>query len=267
MSGPTRFRVKSGDVSIFAERWGRRGPWVLFGHGFGGSARNFRPQARALASTHRVVLFDARGHARSDAPEPAAAYRPECFVADLGALLDAVDAERAVLGGLSMGAGIALRFALDHPERVAGLVLSAFPRAVDEPEHVPWARGFADAIEARGLERAGAELIWGRFEDRTADLIRSGFLEHPPHALVNVLRELIAVQPSPADMTGLSELAAPTLVIVGAEDRPSLGACRALGRLIPGAKLVEIPGAGHIVNLSHASEYNRALVEFLALAP
>ena len=264
MSAPRRVRVLSGEVAIFAECWGSRGPCVVLGHGFGGSARNFRPQARALAANHRVVLFDARGHARSDAPEPAAAYQPELFVADLGAVLDAFDTKRAVVGGLSMGAGIALRFALEHSERVSGLVLSAFPRAVDEPAHVPWARGFADAIEARGLEAAGQELIWGRFDARTADLIKSGFLEHRPHALVHVLRELIAQQPAPNDMTGLTELAIPTLVIVGAEDLPSLGACRALGRLIPGANLVEIPGAGHIVNLSHAAEYNRALVAFLA---
>ncbi len=263
MSAPARLPVRSGELSLYAERWGDAGPLVVLGHGFGGSARNFRPQARVLAASHRVIVFDARGHARSDAPEAPAAYRPESFVADLGAVLDAAGAERAIVGGLSMGAGVALRFALEHPERVSGLVLSAFPRAVDEPAHAPWAYGFADAIEQRGLESAGEEVIWGRFDPKTADLIKRGFLEHRPYALVNVLRELIAIQPAPAAMPELARVAVPAVVIVGSADLPSLGPCRALARLLPNAKLVEVPGAGHVVNLSHAAEYNRAVTDFL----
>lgn len=266
MSPPRRLPVSSGGVSLYAECWGQRGPVVILGHGFGGSARNFRAQARALEASHRVVLFDARGHARSDAPTAPEAYRPECFVADLESVLDTVGVERAVVGGLSMGAGIALRFALLHPERVAGLVLSAFPRAVDEPAHAPWALAFAEAIERSGVEVAGAETIWGRFDPKTAELVRRGFAEHAPHALVSTLRELIAVQPPPERLPGLAQLAVPSLVIVGSEDQASLGPCRALARLIPGARLVEIPGGGHIVNLTHPSEYNRALGEFLSSA-
>src|SRR3989442_9959431 len=79
------------------------GPVVVLGHGFGGSARNFLPQARALRDRYRIVRFDARGHARSGAPAEAAAYTPEAFVADVGRVLDQVGAARAVVGGLSMG--------------------------------------------------------------------------------------------------------------------------------------------------------------------
>ena len=263
MSAPARVPVRSGPIALHAERWGHAGPVVVLGHGFGGSARNFRPQARVLSVHHQVLLFDARGHARSDAPEAPAAYRPECFVADLDAVLDASGAERAIVGGLSMGAGVALRFAIEHPDRGSGLILSAFPRAVDEPAHAPWALGFARAIEERGLEAAGEEVIWGRFDPRTADLIKRGFVEHRPHALVNVLRELIAVQPPPAAMPELAEIRVPALILVGSTDLPSLAPCRALAQRIPRATLVEIPGAGHIVNLSHPAEYNRAVADFL----
>src|SRR5205814_1370601 len=103
------------------------GPVVVLAHGFGGSARNFLSQARALRDRYRIVRFDARGHARSEAPAEASAYTPEAFVADLGRVLDQVGARAAVVGGLSMGAGTALRFGLAHPERVEGLVLAAFP--------------------------------------------------------------------------------------------------------------------------------------------
>src|SRR5215470_3030659 len=88
------------------------GPAIVLLHGFGGSARNFGPQMRALKSRHLVVRYDARGHARSEAPTDPAAYTPETFVDDLRRVATDVGAERAVVGGLSMGAGIALRTAL-----------------------------------------------------------------------------------------------------------------------------------------------------------
>src|SRR3989454_11972194 len=91
------------------------GPVVVLAHGFGGSARNFLPQARALRDRYRVVRFDARGHARSGAPPQPAAYTPEAVVADLGRRLDQGGAARAGVGGPSVGAGIPLGFALTHP--------------------------------------------------------------------------------------------------------------------------------------------------------
>src|SRR5690349_2560345 len=109
------------------------GPALVLAHGFGGSARNFAGQARAFRDGHRVVRYDARGHARSDAPDDAAAYTPETFVGDFVRVLDGAGVTEAVVGGLSMGAGTALRFALERPERVHGLVLAAFPPAATTP--------------------------------------------------------------------------------------------------------------------------------------
>src|SRR4029077_2169460 len=86
-----------------------QGPVVVLAHGFAGSARNFGPQARALRPRFRVVRYDARGHARSEAPDDPLAYTPETFADDLGRVLDPGS---AVVGGLSMGAATALRFAL-----------------------------------------------------------------------------------------------------------------------------------------------------------
>ena len=93
------------DVPLHVECHGS-GPPVLFAHGFGGSGRNFRGQARALEHDHQSVLFDARGHGRSSAPEAASAYEPACLIADVGRVLETARAERAVLAGLSMGAGV-----------------------------------------------------------------------------------------------------------------------------------------------------------------
>ena len=246
------------------------GPVVLLMHGLGGSARNWGPQVRALRSRYRVVRFDARGHARSEAPLDGAEYDPEAFVADVGRVLDRVGAERAIVGGLSMGAGVALRFALGHPNRVTALVLAAFPGSRDGAGFASVALAFADAIERRGLEAAGAEFVWGDESrlDSGGRLIRQGFLEHPPQALAWTLRNLIATQPSVAELSpAVARLDVPALVIVGAEDRGSREPSEQLAKALPRAKLVVIPGAGHVVNLQAPKEFNAALLEFLAALP
>ena len=242
------------------------GPVVLLMHGLGGSARNWGPQVRALRDAHRVVRFDARGHGRSEAPTDPGAYRPEAFVADVGRVLDQVGATRATVGGLSMGAGIALRFALAHPERVSALVLAAFSGSRDGAGFASVALPFADAIERRGLEAAGAEIVWGDESrlDSAGRLVKQGFMEHPPHALAWTLRHLVAVQPSVEELEPqLSGLRVPALVIVGERDRGSAEPSRKLAAALPDARLVVVPGAGHVVNLQAPKEFNTALLEFL----
>jgi 2-succinyl-6-hydroxy-2,4-cyclohexadiene-1-carboxylate synthase len=244
------------------------GPVVLLAHGFGGSARNFGPQMRALKDRYRVVRYDARGHGRSDAPTEASAYTPAAFVDDMRRVLDEVGATAAVVGGLSMGAGIALRFALAHPSRVRGLVLSAFPAGADDPDGFAGkALAFADRIERDGLEAAGHDYVWGpstRLDPNAVNFVRQGFLEHPAHGLELALRGVIARQPSVAAMRAdLAHVRMPVLIVVGSEDGPSLRASRALAGAIPHAKLVVVPDAGHVVNLQKPDEVSAAIHAFV----
>src|SRR6266446_2994282 len=144
-------RAMSAEPRLHVEVEGS-GPVVVLAHGFGGSARNFLSQARALRDRYRIVRFDARGHARSEAPAEASAYTPDAFVADLGRVLDQVGARAAVVGGLSMGAGAPGTFA-----------------AV--------AADFADVIEREGLEAAGTRFVWGAssgLDPAAARLVRRG---------------------------------------------------------------------------------------------
>jgi pimeloyl-ACP methyl ester carboxylesterase len=254
------------EVALHIEDRGE-GPRLVLLHGFAGSARNFRPQIRAFGDAFRVVAFDARGHARSGSPADARDYSPECFVSDLARVIDPLRQAPVALGGLSMGAAIALRYAIGHSERIYALVLASFPSASDESSHREWAMAFADAIEQFGLDEAGERFVWGersRFDPKGAALIRQGFLEHRPHALAHTLRQVLATQPTPAELRDdLEHLHLPTLLIAGANDSGSRRSLEELARYLPNAKLVVIDGAGHIVNLEAAERFNAVLREFL----
>jgi pimeloyl-ACP methyl ester carboxylesterase len=261
-------RSGSGDAAPLHVEVSGSGANVLLAHGFGGSARNFRPQLRALRGRFRTIVYDARGHARSAAPEGASEYAPDRFVSDLGRALDQAGAERAVVGGLSMGAGVALRFALAHPERVQGLVLASFPApARAGGGFAAQAVGFARALDEEGMLAAGERFVWGEgsgLGPRDAALVRQGFLEHPPHALAHVLRELIAVQPSVEALAPeLRRLDRPALILAGEMDAPSVATGEKLAVALPHARLVVIPGAGHVVNLARPEPFNAALLAFL----
>src|SRR5262249_43509911 len=125
----------------------------------------------------------------------------------------------------------------------------------------------ADATERDGLEAAGERFAWGPtsgLDPRAARLVRQGFLEHPPHGLVHTLRGVLAKQPSVEELaTRLGALDLPALVIVGERDRASVEPCRALADALPSARLVVVPGAGHVVNLEQPAAFNAALEGFL----
>lgn len=239
---------------------------VVLCHGFGGSARNFRPQARAVRGRARVVLYDMRGHARSEKPLAVDAYRYDCLVEDLGLVVDEFAAGKVIVGGLSLGAAVALDFALRRPDRVAGLMLAAYPASPDELES--WALEFAQAIDELGLEMAGERHVWGaasRFDEQARQLIRMGFMEHSPWALTALLRRSLATLGAIEDRTNqLQSIRVPTRIVVGGDDAGSIGPCRRLARLIPESSLSVFEGAGHVVNLACATEFNEELDRLIA---
>ncbi len=248
------------------------GPVVALAHGFGGSARNFRGQARSLSDAWRVITWDARGHARSDAPRDPAAYSLELLASDVGRVLDEQRVEApSVVGGLSLGAAAALAFARAEPGRVRGLILASYPASRRIAQRGGFARiahAFADAIENDGLEAAGERYVWGAesgLDEGGAAFVRQGFLEHPPHALALTLRGVLAVLPEPEEIAGsLARLEIPTLLVAGGADAGSIASHEALAGALPNARSVVVPDAGHVVNLAAPAAFDRAVRAFLA---
>ena len=93
-------------VKIFYRTFGNEGPTVLLSHGYSATSAMWNPQVKDLQRDFRLVVWDMRGHGDSDSPNDPALYSEAETVADMAAILDAVGARTAVIGGLSLGVGL-----------------------------------------------------------------------------------------------------------------------------------------------------------------
>jgi 3-oxoadipate enol-lactonase len=248
----SEFTVERAGVALAGEEAGDGLPVVLL-HGLTATRRYVVMGSRALErSGHRVVLYDARGHGRSSpAPDPAD-YGYEALAADLLAVLDDRGIERAVLGGASMGAHTIVRLALDHGDRVAGLVVIT-PAYTPEGEDNDLARwdALSDGLREGGVEgfvaAYGDPGVPDAWRETVVKVLHQRLSAHEhPDAVADALR---AVPRSRAfeDWAELGELALPC-VVVASRDEVDPGHPYAVGaryaQAIPGAELrSEEPGA------------------------
>jgi pimeloyl-ACP methyl ester carboxylesterase len=256
-------------VNIYYESHGSGFP-LVFAYGLGGNTGKWAGQVAAFSQHYRFIVWDPRGHGKSDSPPRLEQYGLQVSAGDLGGLLDHLGIDRAYVGGLSMGGGIATRFTMARPERVAalliidsasasGLPMSAAMRAMRERTielcETQGMQAVADyAIQANPNLRTQAEA-----SPEARDNLRQMYLTLNPTGYANTIRALL--EPDfPTER--LSEIKAPTLVLVGEAD-PALEPARLTRSEIPGAQLVVIPGAGHLSNLDKPEAFNSCILDFL----
>jgi 3-oxoadipate enol-lactonase len=232
-------------------------------HGFSLDARMWEAQTPAFAGRWRVIRYDLRGFGGSSLPDG-----PYAHPDDLCALLDHLGVSRAHLVGLSKGGGVALEFALTYPERTGALVL------VDSA-----LGGYAWSEEAKARDG----LVWRRAKEAGVLAGRAAWLAHP-------LFEGVLASPAAADFrrivgdysgwhfvntnperrfdppatARLSEVRAPTLVVVGEDDLPDFRRIAdMLHQGVPGAELVVLPGVGHMASMEAPEAFNDLVTTFL----
>lgn len=240
-------------VNIFYEDAGS-GPAILLSHGYSASSAMWRDQVRHLAGRYRVITWDFRGHGRSDYPADPGRYSEALTVADMAALLDACGLERAVIGGLSLGGYMSLAFHRDHRARTAALMLfDTGPGFRKDAAREAWNETARE--RARRFDEEGLAALAGSAE-RRADEHRDAT------GLAHAARGMLA-QRDGSVMDSLPTIAVPALVLVGAEDKPFLGATDYMAGKIAGSRKVVVPGAGHAANLDQPAAFNAALDAFL----
>jgi pimeloyl-ACP methyl ester carboxylesterase len=248
-------RLERDGVGIYYEVHGE-GPVILLTHGYSATAEMWRGQIAPLSKKYKLVLWDMRGHGRSDYPEDMSEYSEAKTVADMAALLDAVGARQAIVGGLSLGGYMSLAFHATHPERVkALLIIDTGPGYRKDEARDGWNRNAiktAERYEAEGLSLLNS----GSAERRTAQ-------HRDATGLARAARGMLA-QKNARVIESLPGIKVPSIVVVGEKDTPFLAASDYMAAKIPNAEKAVIPDAGHAANIDNPAAFNAALEAFLA---
>jgi pimeloyl-ACP methyl ester carboxylesterase len=248
---------------------------LLLVHGFGGAKEDFADWIDPLAGTGwEVVAYDQRGHGDSVCSGGEEAFSLQIFVDDLVALADALQWDRFVLLGHSMGGMVAQLVALAAPQRLAGLVLmdtSHGPPDGLDPDQIALGQqivregGMAALMEVQKALGPGpldspAHLRLLKERPGYQEFCDRKSLATSAAMWVSIVDEMLR---QPDRLTGLRQLALPALVIVGEEDSGFLRQCQDMAEAIPGARLAVITGAGHSPQFESPDQWWKAVTAFL----
>jgi 3-oxoadipate enol-lactonase len=236
-------------------------PCLVLGSSLGTSGHMWANLVPSLAETFHVIVFDTRGHGKSQHLSTAGLGVAD-FAGDVIALLDSLRIERFSYAGLSLGGAIGQQLALSWPERVNKLVLcctaAKFGEAKDWQNRAAKVRqeGMAwlyEPIKARWYSPGFAE------ENAFARELLTEMLAIPPQAYADVCDAMAAF-----DACGsLAQITCPTLAIAGANDLATpVPVMQELARGIPGARLIIVKGAAHLGNVERPGEFLEAIREF-----
>ncbi len=246
---------------LWYEVAGEGAPVVLL-HGGLWDARMWDDQFESLAERCHVVRYDLRGYGRSDRPEAEYSHSD-----DLAGLLTFLKIKRAALIGLSMGAAVAVDFALEHPDRVDALVLASpglggYEFSKDLGRRYKKAEA---ALEKGDIQRA-AELelqIWAPVRSATGpDLRIKEIAMDNAHQVA--LDPALRRHPDPPAVERLGEISVPTLVVSGDQDLPDVERIAELiMSRVPGARRAVMQGADHVVNMRRPADFTARVLGFL----
>ena len=249
-----------GPLRLAYREAGTGDPPIVLVHGMACDHTHLLPQLEHLSSRHRVVAVDQRGHGASDAPE--GEYTTEVLAADLGRFVDRLGLERPVLVGHSLGGGVVLHLAVEHPELVRGVVLldsgvrrttarreelQPFYDSLGGPDHMDRVREF---VRARLFEDTDGEEVF--------EAVASVMAAVPARIFLAMGAGVVSYD---SWRTALA-CRAPALLIMGARPFVDVGA---LSELPPVWQFGQTVGAGHFHQLVVPDQVNAMLDRFLHL--
>ncbi len=259
-------------VRLSCRDFGGDGPAVLLLHGLAGHAGEWEQTAAWLASRHRVLALDARGHGRSER-RPHDVSRA-AHVTDVAYVIERLQLGSVALVGQSLGGHAALLVAAEHPRLVRALVVAeASPLAPDDPAPfaadvgaslASWPAPFAsqEAAVAYFADKgwsANAAAAWAEGLERRDDGLRPRF---DADVMERTLREAMAREL----WEEWERIRCPTLVVRGANGTLPMEVAREMAERLPGTRVVELADAGHDLHLDQPDAWREALAGFLTEA-
>ena len=221
-----------------------------------------------LNQKYRAIAYELRGMGKSEAPgKQGVTYTNEDHAKDLEALLDALNISQAAIVAHAFGGFVAMRVAIDRPERVSTMVIVNTSAKLESSTVSKMAPGRATTVEIEGMEPLLDNAMARWFTERV-------HREHPE--VIQFYREMLGANPPmgyAANARGiplidlrdkLNTIQCPTLVVVGKEDKATPPReNKMIAERIPGAQLVVVPNASHTVPEEQADEFNRMTLGFL----
>lgn len=258
-----RVGLSTGVTLPYVEQGDPSGVPVVLLHGVTDSWRSFEQVLPHLPPWMHTLALTQRGH--GDADRPAAGYRTRDYAEDIAAFMDALDLRQAVVVGHSMGATHAQRFAVDHPDRLLGLVLAAsFSTYSDNPAAVDfWESSvsrLADPIDPVFVREFQESTLARPVSPEFLDAVVRESLKVPARVWRATFEGFLEDDCAP----DLGRIAAPTQIVWG--DRDAFCPRHAQDTLlatIEGSRLVEYEGAGHAVHWEQPQRFAADVVAFV----
>jgi pimeloyl-ACP methyl ester carboxylesterase/outer membrane biosynthesis protein TonB len=245
-------------------------PLVLL-HGFTASAASFEANIAGLREHFELIVVELLGHGDSEAPAESAPYGPGPAVQRMLDLFDALGHEKVLLCGHSLGGAVALRLALDAPQRLSGLIIINSMSAAGTPEWREQARpgmlAMAARARAEGTDFMRKTRLYPaaskRLDERSRAMLMRDFDRLSANAVAGTAEALVLDVNS---FERLGELAVPTLVVLGDRDAAFVASAPAFVARLPQqlVRTARIEGAGHAANIEQPAQFEAALLAFAA---
>lgn len=264
--------VRTNDIETYYERRGD-GPPIVFIHGSIVDYSHWTPQLETLSDEYTTIAYDVRGHGRTGG-STRDSYSIRLFAEDLHELITALDLDRAVLCGLSMGGCIAQVYAAKHPERIAGLVLADTftPEILDWRERLQFLtlKATIPPVRLIGYEQVEKIMVWlheriqGKGVSGNYKKIEQLRAEAPKMATDEFAKVVHALTRFHETDLDYSAITVPTLILYGEHDAGFIRRhAPKLGAKLPNSTVREVPDAGHASNLDNPEFFTAILQEFL----
>lgn len=255
-------RLRTGVTLPYVEQGDPAGVPVLLLHGVTDSWRSYEPVLPHLPASFRAFAVTQRGH--GDADRPTEGYRTRDFAGDVGAFMDALGLERAVVVGHSMGGTNAARFTIDHPARVRGLVLActfaSYARNPGLVEFCESATALTDPIDPAFVREFQESTLARPVPPAFLDAVVQESLKVP----ARVWRAVFQAFLEDDFASELDRITVPTLIVWGDRDAFAPGDDQTAFRAtIPGSRLLVYEGGGHALHWEQPKRFADDLTAFV----
>lgn len=262
--------VRIDDVKLCYDDLGSGTTPIIFIHGFPFNKSTWDSQMKELSKNDRTISYDIRGYGKSG--DGSSAPSMDLFASDLIRFMDALEIDKAIVCGLSMGGYILLNAVQKNPERFKGIILSDTQCIADSPE----------AKEGRG--KTIATIREGKKKEFAEGFIKKVFVAESLESkkdIVNKIKDIVIATSDATIIAGLTALAergetcsnlnrvqVPALIICGEGDVVTpLEQSKVLNNGLAKSTLHVIDNAGHLSNIEQPEDFNRAISEFITTLP